>query len=107
MDINQQKIQEAQMLEQSMNSLLMQRQAFNLELNETLNALEEVKKTDDEIYKLSGSIMLKADKEKVKIELEDKKKILERRLESIEKQEKLLEKKVIEFKEESSKEKKD
>jgi prefoldin beta subunit len=107
MDINQQKIQEAQMLEQSMNSLLMQRQAFNLELNETLNALEEVKKTDDEIYKLSGSIMLKADKEKVKKELEDKKKILEMRLESIEKQEKLLEKKVIEFKEESSKEKKD
>ncbi|HIG51854.1 TPA: prefoldin subunit beta [Candidatus Pacearchaeota archaeon] len=107
MDINQQKIQEAQMLEQSMNSLLMQRQAFNLELNETLNALEEVKKTDDEIYKLSGSIMLKADKEKVKKELEDKKKILELRLESIEKQEKLLEKKVIEFKEESSKEKKD
>ncbi|RZD30938.1 prefoldin subunit beta, partial [Candidatus Parvarchaeota archaeon] len=42
-----------------------------------------------------------------KKELEDKKKILELRLESIEKQEKLLEKKVIEFKEESSKEKKD
>lgn len=94
---SQQKLQELQMLEHNMQNILMQKQAFQMELNETLNALEEVKKTSDSVYKVFGSIMLKADKEKTITELEEKKKLLELRNSSIDKQEKLLETKAKEL----------
>ena len=53
----QQKLQELQVLEHNLQALLMQKQAFQLELNESLNALDEVRKTNDTIYKMVGSIM--------------------------------------------------
>ena len=99
----QQTIQELQILEHNMQNLLMQKQAFQLELNETLNALEEVKKTNDTIYKVTGSIMLKANKDVILKELEEKKKIFELRVEAIEKQEGLLESKAKELQEEAKK----
>jgi len=99
----QKKIQEFQIIEHNLQALIMQKQAFQLELNESLNALEEVKKTNDEVYKVTGSIMLKASKDTIMKELEEKKKILELRLSTIEKQEKLLESKAKELQEEAKK----
>jgi len=103
----QQRIQELQYLEQNLQQLLMQKQAFQLELNETLNALEEVTKADDEIYKVVGSIMIKAEKKNTIKELEDKKKILELRNDALGKQEKLIEAKAKELREETQKSIKD
>jgi prefoldin beta subunit len=94
---SQQSLQELQILEHNMNNVLMQKQAFQLELNETINALEETKKTQDSIYKMAGSIMIRADKEKVLKELEEKKKVLQLRNDSLDKQEKLLETKAKEL----------
>ena len=99
----QQSIQELQVLEHNLQQLLMQKQAFQLELNETLNALNEVKKADDEIYKIVGQVMIKAGKDSVIEELEEKKKLLELRNESLTKQEKLLESKATELKNETHK----
>jgi len=99
----QKKIQELQILEQNLQALMSQKQVFQLELNETLNALEEVKKADSEIYKVTGSIMLKSNKDTIMKELEEKKRILELRANSIEKQEKLLESRAEELKEEAKK----
>jgi len=99
----QENIQNLQILEQNLQGLVAQKQVFQLELNETLNALEEVKKTNDEVYKVTGSLMLKTDKEAAIKELEDKKKILELRASSIEKQEKFLESKSEELREETKK----
>ena len=99
----QQRIQELQILEHNLQNILMQKQAFQLELNETLNALEEVKKTSDSIYKILGSIMIKTDKQKISSELENKKKILELRLQTLERQEKLLESKAKEIQEKAQK----
>lgn len=96
---SQQKLQELQILEHNLNNVLMQKQGFQLELNETFNALEEVKKTQDSIYKMVGSIMVKADKEKTLSDLEEKKKVLELRNESLDKQEKLLQTKAKELQE--------
>jgi prefoldin beta subunit len=96
---SQQALQELQILERNMDNLLMQKQAFQLELNETSNALEEVSKTEDSLYKIAGSIMVKADKEKTLKILEEKKKVLELRNESLEKQEKLFESKAKELQE--------
>ncbi len=99
----QKTIQELQILEHNLNNLLMQKQAFQLELNETLNALEEIKNTDEAIYKMVGSIMVKGDKKKIHEELSEKKDVLQMRMSSIEKQEKLFESKAKELQEEARK----
>ena len=86
----QEKIQELQMSEQAMQNILLQRQAFQIELNETESAINEVGKAKDDAYKIVGQIMLKSNKEDLKKELDDRKKILELRLKTIEKQEEVI-----------------
>ena len=82
-----QKIQEIQILEQNLQNLLMQKQAFQMESNETENALFEIKESKDDVFKLISNIMIKADKSKIQKELEKKSELLSLRLKSIEKQE--------------------
>jgi len=82
------KIQEMQILEQNLQSLLFQKQAFEMELSETKLTLKEIENSDDEIFKIIGQLMIKTEKSKVKEELLNKKKILELKVQSIEKQEK-------------------
>lgn len=98
-----QKIREMQILEQNLHNVLMQKQAMQFELNETINALEEVKKTSEDIYKMAGQILIKADKALTISELEEKKKILELRTSAIEKQESLFESKAQELRKETEK----
>ena len=81
------KIQEFQLLENNLQNILMQKQAFQMELSETDSAIEEIKNSGDDVYKIIGQLMLKSDKEKIKGELLEKKKLFELRLKSIEKQE--------------------
>ena len=84
------QIQDLQMMEQNMQNLLMQKQAFLMESNETENALEELKKSGEEVYKIVGQIMIKSKKAEVEKDLKQKKDILDLRLKSIEKQEDLI-----------------
>jgi len=94
MDIDketQEKIRELQSFEQTLHSLLLQKQAFQMELNETENALSEISKTKGDIFKMVGSIMIKTDKDSVEKNLNRKKELLTIRLKSIENQEKNLE----------------
>jgi len=83
----QEKIQELQNYEQTMQSIMMQKQAFQLELSETENALGEIMKSKDDVYKLIGNIMIKSDKIVIEKELKQKNELLALRLKSIEKQE--------------------
>ena len=87
------KVQELQMLEQDLQRVLMQKQSLEIEMNEAGNALTELLKTGDEVYKILGGIMIKSDKKSLKSELEEKKKILEIKIQSLEKQEKNLDEK--------------
>lgn len=96
----QEKIQELQNFEQTLSSLLMQKQAFQMELSETENALSEIVKSKDDIYKLVGNIMIKTDKSGVEKELKQKQELLALRLKSLEKQETDLSKKAEELREE-------
>ena len=98
----QKKIRELQNLEQNLQSFLAQKQAIQSELNESINALQELEKTDDEVYKITSNIMIKSTKEALKKELEEKKRILDIRVTSIEKQERSLEEKIANFREEIS-----
>ena len=81
------KIQELQVLEQSLQNILMQRQAFQMELSETESALEEMEKAGDEVFKIVGQLMIKSNSTKIKEELLNKQKIIELRLKNLEKQE--------------------
>ena len=83
----QNKIHQMQMIEQNFQAILMQKQAFQMELNETENALEEISKSKDDVFKLIGQIMIKADKKKTEQELKKKEELLSLRLSSLEKQE--------------------
>ena len=92
----QEKIQQLQIFEQNLQNLLLQKQAFQFELNETENALKEISKTKEDVYKLIGQVMLKASKSEIEKELNQKKDILNLRVKAIEKQE-------IQLKEETEK----
>jgi len=98
--MDEQKIQEMQMLEQNLQNILMQKQAFQMELSETSAALSEVKKAGDEVFKVIGQLMVKTDKKKMQDELTEKNKILEMRMKSIDKQEAALSEKLEEIREE-------
>ena len=63
---------------------------FQVELQEVENALLELKKTNDEVYKILSGVMMRAEKEDLIKELEEKKRFLELRISSIEKQERIL-----------------
>ncbi|MFA7708202.1 MAG: prefoldin subunit beta [Candidatus Pacearchaeota archaeon] len=83
----QQKIRQLQIFEQNIQALLMQKQAFQMELTETENALAEIAKSDGEVYKLVGQIMVKSDKTKIESELKRKQELLSLRLKTFDKQE--------------------
>ena len=93
------KIQEMQMYEQNFQNLMVQKQAFQIELSEVENALSEISKSKDDVFKMIGQIMIKADREKIEKELKQKKDLLSLRLKSIEKQESELTKEIEELKE--------
>jgi prefoldin beta subunit len=80
------KIAELQMMEQSMQGFLLQKQAFQSQLLEVESALGELAKTP-QAYRIVGGIMAAADKEALKAELEQRKETLSLRVKAIEKQE--------------------
>lgn len=94
------QIQELQLLEQNLQNFLLQKQAFMLEKNETENALEEIKKTDGDVYKIIGQVMLKSKKAAVEKELQHKKDIIELRVKAIERQEEQIKEQLIKKREE-------
>lgn len=98
--MNQEKIQQLQFLEQNVRSLLMQKQAFQMDLSENSAALKEVLRSKDSVYKIIGQLMIKIDKDVTVKELEGKEKLIKSRLEVIEKQEKEMNDKLTEIKEE-------
>jgi prefoldin beta subunit len=80
------KIQQLQMIEQSLTNLLMQRQQFQSQLVEIESALSEME-SSPEVYKIVGNIMVSGDKAKIKEDLDRKKEIAELRIKNLEKQE--------------------
>lgn len=97
------KIQELQILEHNLQTFLMQKQSVQIELNEVNSASEELKNSGDEVYKITGGIMIKSNKQALIAELKEKKKFLDIRFNSIEKQEKLISAKAEELKKDINK----
>ncbi len=83
------KIQQAQILEQSLQNIILQKQLFQMELSETQAAEKEIEGSK-EIFKIVGQLMIKTDKKNTKENLANKKKLLGLRIKSLNEQEKSL-----------------
>ena len=94
---NEKILEELQIAEQNMQNILLQKQAFQIELRETTAAINELEKSGDEVYKIVGQLMIKSDKKEMKEDLQRKEKIIDLRLKSLEKQEASLSEKIDEF----------
>lgn len=89
----EEKITEIQLLEQSMQNLLQQKQKFQSELIEVENALNELKDIKSKPYKIVNNIMFEAEPESLKEELSSKKEVINIRIKNIDKQEQEIRKK--------------
>ena len=89
----EEKITQLQILEQNLQSLLLQKQTFQNQTLEIDSALKEMESSKKEIYKIVGNIMVASEREILKNELNSKREISELRLRNIEKQEKIIKEK--------------
>lgn len=83
------KISRLQILEQRVQSLMMQKQTFQSQTLETENALGEIGDAK-ETYKIVGNVMVSVNKVELKKDLTSKKEIADLKLKNIEKEEKRL-----------------
>lgn len=97
----QQQIQELQILEQSFQQLLMQKNAFSMESAETELIIKEVEKTSGEVSKIIGQqVVIKTTKEEILQDMKKKKELIDTRLKSIDEQEQEFSKKIEDLREE-------
>ena len=82
----QEKLQQLQMIEQSLQASLMQRQNFQVQQIELESALNEIKDKKT-AYKIIGNLMVSSDAESLRNELEQKLETTKIRLKNMEKQE--------------------
>jgi len=88
----QERLLRLQQLQQTLQSILAQKQQVELESTETEQALSEVQKLGEDtiIYKATGSLMIKSDKTKITTELNERKELLGTRVAVLAKQEERL-----------------
>jgi prefoldin beta subunit len=91
------KIQDITSIENALQGILFEKQALDLELSEIESATTELKNSSQDSFKLIGNLLLRCDKSKLLSELEEKKKLLEVRITSMDNQEKILSKKLLEL----------
>lgn len=99
----QTKIAQLQLLQQNLQTLLIQKQQFQLQMNEMDSALSELTEAK-RAYKIIGNIMLLSTRESIEKDLKEKKDMVELRLKNIEAQEERFRKKAEELQQEVVKE---
>jgi len=82
-----------QLIQQNLQNILLQKQQFQMQLNEIDSALLELKNTE-KAYKIVGNLMISSKKEDLEKDLAEKKKTIELRLKTFESQEEKFKKKV-------------
>jgi len=95
---------QAQTYQQQLQVLLAQKEAITMQLIELKKALEELGKTKEtEVYRISGPILIRAKKTDVKKDLQDKEKIMDTRVKTIETNEKRIKDKLDELRQDLTK----
>lgn len=97
-------ITQLQMMEQRLQSLMMQKQSFQTQMFEVESALKETKDLKGDAFRIIGPIMISSNLTDIKKDLESKKEMFDLRLKSIEKQEKKIKEKASELQEKVMKE---
>ncbi len=84
-----------------MQSVVMQKEALSVQANEIGNALEEVGKAGEkqELYKVSGPVLIKSTKQDIEKDLKEKKELLELKIKTLEKSEKRIKERMDELRE--------
>ncbi|MFQ6095916.1 MAG: prefoldin subunit beta [Candidatus Bathyarchaeia archaeon] len=95
----QERLLRLQQLQQTLQSVLTQKQQLELELLEIDQALSELEKAADDavIYKSVGSLLIKSDKDKVTSELKERKDLANMRVSVLGRQEERLRSQVKEL----------
>ncbi|MFC1648259.1 prefoldin subunit beta [Nanoarchaeota archaeon] len=99
----QQKVGQLQMIEQNVQSLMMQKQMQQAQLMEVESALDEMKDAT-QTYKIVGNVMISQKKADLQKEMKEKQELLKKRLSSLETQEKNIREKAEALQEEILKE---
>ncbi len=95
----EEKVAHLQMLQQNLQALLVQKQQFQMQLNETESALAELKNAK-QAYKIIGNIMVLSSQQEMEKDLKEKQEMFELRIKNIEAQEERLRKKAEELQKE-------
>ncbi len=90
--ITENKIAELQLIEQTAQNILMQKQTLQTQILEINNALKELKNTKEKPYKIIGTVMISTDKKDLEKDLNEKKQIFTLRIKKLEKQDEQLRK---------------
>lgn len=77
-------------LEKQLEVLLIQKHQLQIQVNEIRHALEELKKSNGEVYRSVGAIMLHTTKEAAESDLKERNELIEVKLNAISKQEEKL-----------------
>lgn len=86
----QQLLEQAQLYQQQLQTIVAQREGFNMQIVEIQKALTELSNAKDDVYKVAGPILIKSDVEAVKKELTEKMDFISVRIKTLEKGEKRL-----------------
>ncbi|MBI4173256.1 MAG: prefoldin subunit beta [Candidatus Aenigmarchaeota archaeon] len=95
----QQLVNQAQVYQQQAQLYAAQKETLNMQMLEIEKALKELETSpEDKIYKIAGPILIKAGKEDVRKELQEKKDFLLLKIQTIDKSEKKAKEKLEEIK---------
>ena len=82
----EQDLAQMQLIQQNLQNILLQKQQFQMQLNEIDSALIELKDSE-KAYKIVGNLMIAAPKKELEKDLKDKKQTFELRIKNLESQE--------------------
>ena len=103
-DQSHQLMNQAQLYQQQIHGILMQKENLNLQMTEINNALDELTKSKEkDIYKISGPLLIKSAREDVKKDLEEKKELISLKLKTLDKSEQKIKGKIDELREKLTK----
>lgn len=87
----QKTLEKAQLYQQQLQAIMVQKESLRLQLKEMESALKEMANTREKtIYRITGPLLLKVDKKGVTDELEERKKFINLKINTLEKSEKKL-----------------
>ena len=98
--VQQQLLTQAQVYQQQMQGIAIQKETLNVQSLEISTALDELEKAKGDVYKLTGPLLIKSPKGEVKKDLEEKKELIGIKIKTLDKSEGKIKSKMEELREE-------